>query len=277
MKGASALRLQAMPLFSQEANSNFEAAVEGFNGCPQSYRICSVDRWRNIRAGIKVERVVVMELTIGDDLRTLVPNLSLGVILATVHVSGDTPELSSAISKYIHDLQLSMKSEDLAAIPEIMAARNGYRAIGKDPSRYRPSQEALLRRVMQGKGLFKINSAVDVNNLNSLRSRHSLGSYDLDQTKGATEFRIGLKGESYKGIGKKTINLEGLPVFADDLGPFGSPTSDSERAMIRLTTTRVMMAIISFAGKDRLHNHITSAAELLKVYANATIQETGII
>jgi DNA/RNA-binding domain of Phe-tRNA-synthetase-like protein len=218
-----------------------------------------------------------MELTIGDDLRTLVPNLSLGVILATVHVSGDTPELSSAISKYIHDLQLSMKLEDLAAIPEIIAARNGYRAIGKDPSRYRPSQEALLRRVMQGKGLFKINSVVDVNNLISLRSRHSLGSYDLDQTKGATKFRIGLKGESYKGIGKETINLEGLPVFADDLGPFGSPTSDSERAMIRLTTTRVMMAIISFAGKDRLHNHITSAAELLKVYANATIQETGII
>ena len=72
----------------------------------------------------KVERVVVMELTIGDDLRTLVPNLSLGVILATVHVSGDTPELSSEISKYIHDLQASMKSEDLAAIPEIKAARN---------------------------------------------------------------------------------------------------------------------------------------------------------
>ena len=170
-----------------------------------------------------------------------------------------------------------MKSEDLAAIPEIEAARDGYRAIGKDPSRYRPSLEALLRRVMQGKGLFKINSVVDVNNLISLRSRHSLGSYDLDQTKGAIKFRIGLKGESYKGIGKETINLEGLPVFADDLGPFGSPTSDSERTMVKLTTTRMMMAIISFAGKDRLHNHITSAAELLKVYANATIQETGTI
>jgi DNA/RNA-binding domain of Phe-tRNA-synthetase-like protein len=130
---------------------------------------------------------------------------------------------------------------------------------------------------MQGKGLFKINSVVDVNNLISLRSRHSLGSYDLDQTKGAIKFRIGLKGESYKGIGKETINLEGLPVFADDLGPFGSPTSDSERTMVKLTTTRMMMGIISFVGKDRLHNHITSAAELLKVYANATIQETGTI
>ena len=125
-----------------------------------------------------------MELTIDDDLRALVPNLSLGVILATVHVSRDIPELSSEISKYIHDLQLSMKSEDLAAIPEI-ELRGRNRAIGKDPSRYRPSQEALLRRVMQGKGLFKINSVVDVNNLISLRSRHSLGSYDLDQTKGA--------------------------------------------------------------------------------------------
>jgi DNA/RNA-binding domain of Phe-tRNA-synthetase-like protein len=218
-----------------------------------------------------------MDLTIGDDLRSLVPNLSLGVILATVCVSWDTPDLLSAISKYIHDLQLSVKSQDLAAIPEIIAARNGYRAIGKDPSRYRPSQEALLRRVLRGKGLAKINSVVDVNNLISLRSRHSLGSYDLDQTKGAIKFRIGLKGESYKGIRKETINFEGLPVFADEVGPFGSPTSDSDRAMIRLTTTRVMMAIISFTGKDRLHNHIASAAELLKVYANARIQETGII
>ena len=218
-----------------------------------------------------------MELTIDDDLRALVPNLSLGVIFATLHVRRDIPELSSEISKYIHDLQLSMKSEELAAIPEIKAARDGYRAIGKDPSRYRPSQEALLRRVMQGKGLFKINSVVDVNNLISLRSRHSLGSYDLDQTKGAIKFRIGLKGESYKGIGKEAINLEGLPVFADDLGPFGSPTSDSERTMVKLTTTRTMTVIISFAGKDRLPNHITSATELLKVYANATIHETGTI
>jgi DNA/RNA-binding domain of Phe-tRNA-synthetase-like protein len=218
-----------------------------------------------------------MELTIDDDLRALVPNLSLGVILATVHVSRDIPELSSEISKYIHDQQLSMKSEELAAIPEIKAARDGYRAIGKDPSRYRPSQEALLRRLMQGKGLSKINSVVDVNNLISLRSRHSLGGYDLDQTKGAIKFRIGLKGESYKGISKETINLEGLQVFADELGPFGSPTNDSERTMIKLMTTRMMMAIISFAGRDRLHNHITSAAELLKVYANATIQETGTI
>jgi len=218
-----------------------------------------------------------MDLTIDDDCRGLVPNLSLGVILATVCVSWDTPELSSAISKYIHDLQLSVKSQDLAAIPEIIAARHGYRAIGRDQSRYRPSQEALLRRVLQGKGLAKINSVVDVNNLISLRLRHSLGSYDLDQTKGAIKFRIGLKGESYKGIRKETINLEGLPIFADEVGPFGSPTSDSDRAMIRLTTTRVMMAIISFTGKDRLQNHIASAAQLLKVYANARIQETGII
>ena len=205
MKGGSALRLQAMPLFSQEANSNFEAAVEGFIGCHQSYRICSVDRWRNVRAGIRVERVVLWNLQLVMISRRLVPNLSLGVILATVQVSRDPPELSSAISKYIHDLQLSMKSEDLAAIPEIIAARNGYRAIGKDPSRYRPSQEALLRRVMQGKGLFKINSVVDVNNLISLRSRNSLGSYDLDQTRAR-------QSSNWAQRGKLQGNRQGDPV-----------------------------------------------------------------
>jgi DNA/RNA-binding domain of Phe-tRNA-synthetase-like protein len=215
-----------------------------------------------------------MQFTIDDRLRRLVPQLSLGVVIANVNVTQHVPALWNQIDKYIHDLRFSHRIENLSSLPEIRAVRDGYRAIGKDPSRYRPSQEALLRRVLQGKGLFKINSVVDINNLISLQSRHSLGSYDLDQTKGAITFRIGLKGESYKGIGKETINLEGLPVFCDDLGPFGSPTSDSERTMVTLTTTRLLMVIISFTGNGGLDSHIKSATELLKVYANAEIEAT---
>jgi len=215
-----------------------------------------------------------MQLMIDNDLRRRVPQLSLGVVIGKVNVTKHVPALWSHIDKYIDELRLSLKIEDLTSVPEIKAVRDGYRAIGKDPSRYRPSQQALLRRVLQGKGLFKINSVVDVNNLISLNSRHSLGSYDLDHTKGPITFRIGANGENYKGIGKDTVNLEGLPIFSDELGAFGSPTSDSERTMVRLATTRLLMVIISFTGKDGLDNRIKSAAELLKAYANAEIEAT---
>jgi len=215
-----------------------------------------------------------MQLMIDNDLRRRVPQLSLGVVIGKVNVTKHVPALWSHIDKYIDELRLSLKIEDLTSVPEIKAVRDGYRAIGKDPSRYRPSQQALLRRVLQGKGLFKINSVVDVNNLISLKSRHSLGSYDLDQTKGPITFRIGANGENYKGIGKDTVNLEGLPIFSDELGAFGSPASDSERTMVRLATTRLLMVIISFTGKDGLDNRIKSAAELLKAYANAEIEAT---
>lgn len=133
---------------------------------------------------------------------------------------------------------------------EIVATRAGYKALGKDPARYRGSAEALLRRVIAGKGLPRINNVVDVINLVSVESRMPIGLYDLEHVQGDILFRAGRAGETYKGIGKYDLNLEGLPVFCDAIGPHGSPTSDSERTMVTSATKRVIAIIISFGGAN---------------------------
>jgi DNA/RNA-binding domain of Phe-tRNA-synthetase-like protein len=131
-------------------------------------------------------------------------------------------------------------------LPAVAATRAAYKALSKDPARYRPAAEALLRRVAQGKGLYRVSNVVDVNNLLSLESGFSIGTYDAARLTPPLVFRRGRAGEVYEGIGRGVLNLEGLPVLADVAGPFGSPTSDSVPSMIVPTTTRTVMAITGF-------------------------------
>jgi DNA/RNA-binding domain of Phe-tRNA-synthetase-like protein len=149
----------------------------------------------------------------------------------------------------------------------ILATRAGYKALGKDPARYRGSAEALLRRVIAGKGLPRINNVVDVINLVSVDSRLPVGLYDLAQAQGDIVFRAGRAGETYKGIGKYDLNLEGLPVFCDAVGPHGSPTSDSERTMVTEATKQVVAIIVSFGGAEGLERWAGRMSEFLKQYA----------
>jgi DNA/RNA-binding domain of Phe-tRNA-synthetase-like protein len=150
----------------------------------------------------------------------------------------------------------------------ITATRAAYKALGKDPARYRGSAEALLRRVIAGKGLPRINNVVDVINYVSVESRLPVGLYDLAHVEGDIVFRAGRARESYKGIGKYDLNLEGLPVFCDALGPHGSPTSDSERTMVTEATGQVLAIIISFSGADTLQRWGLQMTELLERYAS---------
>ena len=150
----------------------------------------------------------------------------------------------------------------------ILATRGAYKALGKDPARYRGSAEALLRRVIAGKGLPRINNVVDVINLVSVESRLPVGLYDLAHVQGDILFRAGRASETYKGIGKYDLNLEGLPVFCDAVGPHGSPTSDSERTMVTLETKKVIAIIISFGGADALPRWGEQMMEVLQKYAS---------
>jgi len=117
---------------------------------------------------------------------------------------------------------------------------------------------------------------VDINNLVSIATRHSVGSYDIANLAGDVVFGVGQKGQSYKGIGKDTINIAELPVFLDDQGPFGSPTSDSERAMITISTKKVMMIVISATGTG-LSEGMAQAAEMLHRFANASQVEPQVV
>src|SRR5262249_35859772 len=182
--------------------------------------------------------------------------------------AGDTPaalaeELSAATEKIVklHDPRAVLESR------AVVSTRVAYKALGKDPARYRGSAEALLRRIVSGKGLPPINAVVDVINLVSLESRLPIGLYDMAQVSGDVVFRAGRAGETYKGIGKYDLNLEGLPLFADALGPHGSATSDSERTMVTAATAQVLAIVVSFAGADGLERWGQRTTDLLGRYA----------
>jgi len=211
----------------------------------------------------------MIEILVDEGLRANTPNLVLGIVHAPVEVTKYNDVLWEEINKVTERIASDFSLATLHNVPGIAGLRDGYKAIGKDPARYRGSAEALARRVIQGKGLYRVNTVVDINNLISLESMHSVGSYDLARLHQPITFRIGENGESYKGIGKETINIAELPVFADENGPFGSPTSDSERAMITSETHDLMMVVISFTGRKSLQKHLDQIAELLCYYASA--------
>jgi DNA/RNA-binding domain of Phe-tRNA-synthetase-like protein len=210
-----------------------------------------------------------MKVSIDPQLKQSAPDLALGVICTSVRVSPNNPHLWAAMTSRAEALATSMTVSDIAGLPNVKALRQGYRAVGKDPSRYRGSQESLLRRILKGQGLYQINTVVDINNLVSLQSMHSAGAYDLGHVQGDITFRIGRQAETYKGIGRDMINVGELPVYADELGPFGSPTSDSERAMVTLDTVSLLMVITSFAGARDLARDMDYASSLLQAYATA--------
>src|SRR5579859_400086 len=216
-------------------------------------------------------------ISIHPALKALAPDLALGCVSARVSVEKHNEALWREIDRHLAHLSSTIKPEQINSIPQIAAMRSAYKALGKDPSRYRGSAEALLRRVLSGKGLYQINSVVDVNNLVSLESLKPAGAYDLEKITPPIELRIGAGGESYKGIGKDLINIESLPVFADAAGPFGSPTSDSERAMVSLETRKVLIVVFSFTGPEGLEHWMSRASELLRRYCGGEGIETSLV
>jgi DNA/RNA-binding domain of Phe-tRNA-synthetase-like protein len=218
----------------------------------------------------------MLTLTISPDLKSKIPGIAVGWIKAAVQVSqhddGLWGEIESATIRF-----RGMTMEQARKSPAIKALRDAYRALGNDPTRYRGSNEALVRRIVQGKDLYQVNTVVDINNLVTLETLLSAGTFDLDHLHPPITFRIGQRGESYSGIGRGEIRLERLPVFADQVGPVGSTTSDSERAMVRLETTKILMVIISFGGRDQLDEAVQRAVGLLEHYAEAADVESGVV
>ena len=212
----------------------------------------------------------MIEISIDNQLKNIAPNLALGVLNATVTFSKHDNDLWKEINSKIDEIALNMNMDMIYNIPEFEALRYTYRKLGKDPTRYRGSAEALVRRILQKKDLYKVNTIVDINNLISLETLRPVGSYNLTKIGSSIVFRIGRKDESYEGIGKDIVNISNLPVFADEIGAFGSPTSDSVRSMITQDTTKVMMIIISFTGSSSLQSQLKHTSNLLCKYVKAS-------
>ena len=216
------------------------------------------------------------KIKIADELIKVCPKIELGCISYSANVEKENVELWNKINEVINEISTNMTLDDIGNEKNIKDSRDLYKKIGKDPHRYRISSEALIRRIIQGKGLYKVNNIVDANNLISITSKFSVGSYDVDKLGNNLIFRIGKTGESYKGIGKDIINIEKLPVFADEAGPYGSPTSDSEKAMITADTKKILTVLISFSGKSDLEKHMKDAVSILQDYIGAKDIETCI-
>jgi DNA/RNA-binding domain of Phe-tRNA-synthetase-like protein len=178
------------------------------------------------------------------EIQIKLPGVKLGIVEAKdVHVQAVHPDLNMLLDDVCLRKQKEFTVESLAEAEPIRAIRALFRGWGMDPSKYRPASEALLRRVVQGKGLYRVSNVVDVGNLVSIETGWPLGCYDRSRLQEPVALRLGTAGESYEGIGKKTWNLEGRPVLADPAGPFGSPISDSTRSMITDSAKDVMIVV----------------------------------
>ncbi len=164
-----------------------------------------------------------------------------------------------------------LTTESLKEITSIAATRRVYKACGKDPSRYRPASEALIRRVLQGKELYQRDTLVDLVNLASMAFGYSIGGFDADKFVGDTlTLGIGREGEPYEGIGRGMINIQGLPVYRDAEGGVGTPTSDHERTKMSLETKHLLILINGYDGnRQRVCENAEYLQDLLRKYAQS--------
>ncbi len=146
---------------------------------------------------------------------------------------------------------------------ESAAVRSMYKKVGIDPTKTRPSNEALLRRVRKGDGIPRINSAVDIVNWCSLEFQLPYGLYDASKISGGVTMRLGVEGESYPGIRKDAVNVGGRITVVDDLGAFGNPTSDSARTMVTPAATELLVIVYApnEITKAQLDRVVTITAE----------------
>jgi DNA/RNA-binding domain of Phe-tRNA-synthetase-like protein len=164
-----------------------------------------------------------------------------------------------------------LTTESLKEITSIAATRRIYKACGKDPSRYRPASEALIRRILQGKELYQRDTLVDLVNLASIAFGYSIGGFDADKFVGDTlTLGIGKEGEPYEGIGRGVINIHGLPVYRDAQGGVGTPTSDNERTKMTIDTTHLLVLINGYDGNEqRVRENAEYIQTLLRKYCQS--------
>jgi len=216
-----------------------------------------------------------MELDVSVD-AGLLSRVRLGVfVLESVAVREADAALAAEVDGYCTELRTKYGDGKSAEVPGAADARSLYKAVGLDPTKTRPSNEALLRRALKGEPLYRINTLVDALNLSSLRFQLPFGLYDLDQVRPPILLRRGAAGESYEGIRKGAVHVEARPVLVDTLGPFGNPTSDSARTMITTATTRALVVVYAPAGYSsaRLASVLDGTSDLLRRHCGG--QEVG--
>lgn len=218
----------------------------------------------------------MLEVLISDKIKKSLPEIRLGCIKAEVKVMPSTPELLACIDEAYNHMQNHLSVEEISKTNIIADTKIAYRQLGKDPSRYRPSAEALTRRVVQGKGLYRVNNIVDTLNVISIIHGFSIGGYDFHKINGKIVLGIGKLNEPYDAIGRGMLNIVDLPVLRDSKGAFGSPTSDSLRTMVRNETMDFLMVFFDFSGSEKLESALRDTKNMYQEYCGVKEIETRI-
>ena len=187
--------------------------------------------------------------TISEEIRQACPEFVGAAVSVTFQNTEYSAPLWQEIGRFLADYRVRYTVDSIKEMPSIQATRQAYKRCGKDPSRYRPSGEALVRRTLQGKDLYRVSTSVDLVNLASIAYGYSIGGFDADKIQGAAlTLGIGREGEPYEGIGRGPLNIAGLPVWRDELGGIGTPTSDNERTKMYLQTVRLLAIVNGYDG-----------------------------
>lgn len=209
-------------------------------------------------------------ITLSPEIETLCPGFAGVAVYAEVKNCRYSDGLWKEITTFTEELIATTAMDDIKLLRTIAATREAYKRCGKDPGRYRPSAEALRRRLMRGIPLYQIDNLVDLINLVSLRTGYSIGGFDADKMQGThLELGIGKAGEPFEAIGRGVLNIEGLPVYRDAVGGIGTPTSDEERTKMDLETTHILAIVNGYSGTEGLAEAAEMIQQLLRDYAES--------
>lgn len=210
----------------------------------------------------------------------LADRVRMGVLAAEgIIVRRQAPEVWAEVDRLVGEHRRRFAAKTPAEIDALQPARELYRRTGVDPTKLRPSSEALLRRVLRGEGLYRINNLVDACNLCSLEFLLPIGLYDLDRVAGDVTARIGRTGEGYESLGKGWYAVEGRLALFDAQGPFGSPTNDSQRTAITAQTRRCLLVIFAPGtyASEELATHVRHAARRVEQFVGGKVVETAVL
>ena len=210
-----------------------------------------------------------MNIIVSQEIEQVCPGFVGASVEASVVNTPYCAELWDEIHALEERFRRELTTESLKMLPGIAATRAVYKKCGKDPSRYRPASEQLIRRMLQGKELYQIDTLVELVNLASIAYGYSIGGFDADKIVGDTlTLGVGREGEPYEGIGRGQLNIAGLPVYRDRQGGVGTPTSDNERTKMTMATTRLLVLINGYDGnRERVEANARYIQQLIVKYA----------
>lgn len=212
---------------------------------------CRCSERKKTETNLKKKDNRKVEIIVEDKIETVCPSFVGACVEADVENSAYSEELWKLIDDQCEKFRQTLTTDTVKDISAIAATRRVYKACGKDPSRYRPSSEALIRRVLQGKQLYQIDTLVDLINFASITYGYSIGGFDAGKFSGDTlSLGVGREGEPYEGIGRGMLNIAGLPVYRDAIGGVGTPTSDNERTKMGLATRRLVALVNGYDGNE---------------------------